>query len=202
MKSVLKWVGIFVLGLSLSTNIWLSLYLKKYKESIDIDKKYYNDDVFILQNKIIDQIEVSKDRISMNMLIHDENKKAIRLADLIIKPTLILRFSEKHCESCIISILSKLAEFSKATKLENIVVLTTYSNMPHLNLIKEKYNYSGQIFNLPNEYLDEIDSEKFTSPYFFILNNDGIQSMIFCPEKNMPIITNMYFDKIKTYLKL
>ena len=60
------------------------------------------------------------------------------LSDIMSDNTLVLRYSEMHCDVCIDSIVSKLNIYQDSIGLQNIVLFTSTKNMNYLDLIVDR----------------------------------------------------------------
>lgn len=58
------------------------------------------------------------------------------LSDIMSDNTLVLRYSEMHCDVCIDSIVSKLNIYQDSIGLQNIVLFTSTKNMNYVKSLR------------------------------------------------------------------
>lgn len=141
--------------------------------------------------------EISKDLKVMNI---QSCRK--RLSDIISNNTLVLRYSEMHCNVCIDSIVGKLNLYRDSIGLQNIILLTNTENMSYVKKFKKINNIHFNIYSIDkvlNSVLVDIGM-----PYMFIYSsNDERIRNVFVPQKENAQFTNEYLHSIllKYYTK-
>ena len=151
------------------------------------------------------RIQSNNDKnILENFLIINENKDTLSITDLLTTKKLIYRFSELHCDSCIINEFENLKKMllSKLFKIENLIVISYYQSPRNLYLFKRLNNLQNfEIYNLENNSLGSFELETMGVPYFFILNKELKMSNTFVPIKQVNKRTDDYFKRIVSNLR-
>lgn len=118
-----------------------------------------------------------------------------RLANSVNK-LLVLRISENHCDICTMEALSDFIEFSKTQPANKLLIISTYSDLSSLELLKNK------VFPIPvvNAKSTNSDLEKTNSPFLFLLNPTLETTMYLLYQKEFPEKTAGYFSAVKKIL--
>mgnify|MGYP000756873335 CR=1 FL=1 len=99
------------------------------------------------------------------------------LSDIMSDNTLVLRYSEMHCDVCIDSIVSKLNIYQDSIGLQNIVLFTSTKNMNYVKKFKRVNNihfdigmpylfvYSFVDERINNVFVPQKENVKFTYEY-------------------------------------
>ena len=114
-------------------------------------------------------------------------------------PKIILRFSDKHCWSCVEEIIKYLLVYKKEQKLENkfIAMLAKYDQDRNFIVSMKALKLDIPNFNL-KDFLP-LESEKIGVPYFFVLDSSKVK-MVHVPERGNKKETFAYLDLAKEYL--
>jgi hypothetical protein len=123
------------------------------------------------------------------------------LKDIVKERSLVMRFSEEHCDECVRYFLLKLMRLSSELKIDNqIILLASYHNKRSLSVLLQ-----GMKVSFPTYLVDSITipCEEIHYPYCFWLDKDLHVDHLFIPDKAEPkmadlylkIISIRYFDK-------
>ncbi|MBD9091076.1 MAG: hypothetical protein EGQ20_00875 [Bacteroides oleiciplenus] len=122
-----------------------------------------------------------------------ENKK--KMSEVISDNTLILRYSEMHCEVCVDSIVKKLNVYKDSIGLQNIVLLTTSQNFGYMRRFKKINSIPFGIYNM-DEALDSVLVD-IGMPYLFVYSTLSKRiNNVFVPQKEAPQLTDEYLHSI------
>ena len=113
-----------------------------------------------------------------------------------IGPKLVFRYTENMCQLCVDQEIDFLKELSLEIGPENIVVLASYRNLKFLKNAKAFSDYHIKPFNIkPNAMANML--EKVDNPYLFVTDESLEMKMIYVPEKNIPSMSQKYYEIIK-----
>lgn len=125
-----------------------------------------------------------------------------KLSDIISNNTLVLRYSEMHCDVCIDSIVSKLSIYQDSIGLHNIILFTSTENLKYVKKFKRVNNIHFDIYSISNA-LDSVLVD-IGMPYLFVYSftNKRINN-VFVPQKENEKFTDEYLHSIllKYYTK-
>lgn len=162
-------------------------------------KRAANDELHL----IIDQYSIiekkTNDKTLKDFLIISEEKDTLLLSSLLTHPKLIYRFSELHCDSCILHEFKNLRKYitAKKLKLNDVIIICYYENVRNLKIFKRINKLQDfQIYNLKNNNLNLLEIEKAQTPYFFMINSQLRISNTFIPIKKDNKRTDNYFKKV------
>ena len=118
-----------------------------------------------------------------------------KISEVISDNTLILRYSEMHCEVCVDSIVKRLNVYKDSIGLQNIVLLTTSQNFGYMRRFKKINRIPFGIYNI-DEALDSVLVD-IGMPYLFVYStlSKRINNM-FIPQKEDPQLTDEYLHSI------
>ncbi len=144
----------------------------------------------------------SEDYHVNDILLEDENQNKFRLSSIIDnEPHIILRFTEKHCSSCVDYSLKELMNYAECSdNLDNIVILASYDNVRKLKAFIKSQDLTIPIFNTGHEMLD-IPIERIGMPYLFVLDNLYRTKYVFIPAKEIYGYTRNYLNIITKRLE-
>lgn len=125
-----------------------------------------------------------------------------KLSDIMSNNTLVLRYSEMHCDVCIDSIVSKLSIYQDSIGLHNIILFTSTENLKYVKKFKRVNNIHFDIYSISNA-LDSVLVD-IGMPYLFVYSftNKRINN-VFVPQKENEKFTDEYLHSIllKYYTK-
>lgn len=129
-----------------------------------------------------------------NLLITNEEKDTIQLSKLVKKKTLVFRFSEINCSSCITNEFSNIKKSNLISSTSDLLILASYQNPRNLLLFKRLNKLEGyKIYNINEEQLTPLkEIEEISIPYFFTIDQNGIIDDIFIPYKGDNTRTDKY----------
>lgn len=130
-------------------------------------------------------------RLSPDVIVTNTKGDISPLVDIITTPTLVYRFTEMHCNSCIEHGLRLLKETCSSTKLP-VMVLCRYESIRLVRAVSNSYGIEFPIYNISERLSFPLDD--MSTSYFFIIDENlkchGFQSFI----KEVPIITETYLN--------
>lgn len=158
------------------------------------------EDAYKLNIAFIDKIKYftylqlkSDDSKLLDKIKFSFNDKTITLRDTSKwKQKIVLRFTEFNCSTCVDEDITLLIKFIKEIGEENVIIFATFNNLRNLLSFKENHKLRIHIFNI-----DELNLpiEQANVPYFFRLDNFLSISKVFVPQKEIPDLTEIYFNK-------
>jgi hypothetical protein len=119
------------------------------------------------------------------------------LKDIIEENTLILRYSDLNCNTCIDTMINNLFSISSFTGNINIIMLVTSQDTNYISLLKKGKNISFPIYKLSAE-LDKLFTD-INLPYFFIIEKSITSIRInstFVPLKEDQDLTHNYLQNV------
>jgi hypothetical protein len=110
------------------------------------------------------------------------------------RPKLVFRYNEHHCNTCVDMALQSLIEYRTKIGIENIIILTSYKSARTMHAFIQKNAPGMRVFNT-NEDIN-IPLEKWSTPYFFITDNELNAHLLFIPAKEINGYTKEYLEAI------
>jgi peroxiredoxin len=132
---------------------------------------------------------------TLNFEIEDINGVNINIDEVTKKRKLVLCYSEINCDVCVDSAIHYFINFSKKIGTENTMILvkydspTNFSKFVRLNKIRTNNIYRISAHNFSNL--------EFDRPYVFLLEVNKQIRDVFCPLKEIPILSEIYYNTIK-----
>ena len=152
---------------------------------------------------IIGQYKTVEDSANNNILenfrLINESKDTLFISDLVTSKKLIYRFSELHCDSCIINEFKNLKKHvrSEGMKIKDIIIITYYDNIRNLYIFKRINKLQDfEIYNLAHNNIGRLKLDDMLVPYFFMLNKGLRISDAFIPIKQADKRTDDYLERI------
>lgn len=170
--------------------ICLLIYVTLRNRSNSIGKNDLMEQTFL--NKYWLELESGSVKLNDCILYSYTGNQITYLHEIVEKShVLVLRFSETNCNICIDTEVENLLKFSKKVDSVNIVLIGSYSNERARWMRKSKF----KIFNLRDQVLGlPLDDQNV--PYYFILDEDLSAKSVFIPFKELPGLTEKYFELI------
>jgi hypothetical protein len=107
---------------------------------------------------------------------------------------LIFRYNENHCNTCVDVALKSLIEYKTKIGVENIIILTSYKNARTMQAFIEKNAPGMRVYNTNEEI--NIPLENWTTPYFFVTDEDLNARLVLIPVKEINGYTKEYLEII------
>lgn len=179
--------------LSLLVLIMLLIITKKCSAAIDQERNVENQLV-----KYYSKLENKTNNIVLDdFLVVNEQKDTLNISQLVDSEKLIYRFSELHCDVCVINEFKNLKESLTQKELQNVVILSSYNNLRNLYIFKRINSLKNfEVYNVVNNVIGNFEIEELGYPYFFCLNRNLIINNSFIPNKNDDQRTINYLNKI------
>lgn len=159
-------------------------------------------------NKVVEQHQVvqnnTNDIILKDIRIINENKDTISISNLLTTKKLIYRFSELHCDSCIINEFENLKNLliSNEMDVKDVLIISYYQNPRNLSIFKRINRLQDfEIYNLENNSLGDFEIDDMLIPYFFMLDKNLKIGNTFIPIKQANKRTDNYLKKVLLNLK-
>jgi len=149
--------------------------------------------VTILSNNQIEHYYSDYIKLGKNIILTTENNKKIRLASIINKPTLVLRYSEFVCQSCVDNQIELLKKFGEETGEQNVLIISTYDEIRNLIIFKRANQLNMDIYNIEKLKIP-LDSENI--PYYFVIDESFTIKHVFIPNNGIVSLTEKYLDFI------
>ena len=139
------------------------------------------------------------DNLDLLFSLTDSTGRSIDFKDLCKdSPKFFFRFTEQNCNTCVDAEIKKLNRLTALIGKDNIIFLVSYSSNHAIQLLKRNYGFAGRIYNIDETKTAGWDVEKLNVPYFFLGDSSGI-SDFFIPEKDLPLISDIYYENIEKY---
>lgn len=192
-------IVIFCLAISVAATIRSISFRKEVHEiaqQLDIKSHDLSNEQMTnaLLCKSIEQIYAYNGRMVNNEpLINSEGDTTLLYTLLNKSPMLILRFSEISCNVCIDSQIDLVKKFVSMTDQSKFALIVTYENAEHMNRFKRLNDIDYEIFNFSGSLTGSQESE---FPFYFILDQGYFIKDTFIPIKELPGLTENYFNQM------
>lgn len=160
-----------------------------------------NSELDLIIDEYTDIENRTNDKVLKDFSIISEKKDTLLLSGLLSHPKLIYRFSELHCDSCIIHEFENLRRKIVKEELDqnNIIILCYYEDPRNLNIFKRINKLQNfEIFNLMNNNIGDLVIDSMGVPYFFVIDNELKIDNTFIPLKEANQRTNNYLEKVSS----
>ena len=183
----------------------------RYQEIFEVQSFLYelkkDSDIKIGQLESLKECRANEILLSGNKMSHDLEITSIqgnrkKLSDIMSNNTLVLRYSEMHCDVCIDSIVSKLSIYRDSIGLQNIILFTSTENVNYIQRFKRVNNIHFNIYSISNG-LDSVLVD-IGMPYLFVYSfADERINNVFIPQKENAEFVREYLHSIlrKYYTK-
>ena len=183
----------------------------RYQEICEVQSFLYeskkDSDIKIGQLESLKECRANEILLSGNKMSHDLEITSIqgnrkKLSDIMSNNTLVLRYSEMHCDVCIDSIVSKLSIYRDSIGLQNIILFTSTENVNYIQRFKRVNNIHFNIYSISNG-LDSVLVD-IGMPYLFVYSfADERINNVFIPQKENAEFVREYLHSIlrKYYTK-
>ena len=179
--------GTFIL-LTLNILLLIAFYIinngYSKKESLLTEKvnKLFYENISLQDNIILSKQGYCQ--LDPEMLLYTKDRDSIHLSEIKRKEyTLVLRYSTQCCSTCVEDILRKMRKFEEQYPDIDILLFTTY-----------RVQIEKNVFSLGIPLDEEV------VPYLFVLDRGMRVIDTFIPDKDLPKLTNRYFERITTTL--
>lgn len=199
-----KYIFIFFLILSAVYSFYLRKQVKILNEQLlNLTEMLVAEKMYNSVNKNNREFETSYNGklIPFDSKVLDEDNSTILLRNIIDRYSLVLRFSDLHCNVCIDTIVNSLIKMSNDTKNINIILLVTSTDYRYISQFKKRHQIKFPVYRLPEE-LDNFFTD-IDVPYFFVIEKFSMRiNSTFVPLKENMDLTDIYFSNIiQTYFK-
>ena len=110
---------------------------------------------------------------------------------------LVFCYSELNCSTCVEKEFENLKKISSEIGVNNIIILASYTNIRDLSVFMRVNDNKFPVYKINNNKLGLL-IDKYDSPYLFVTNRNMIANQIFLPLKEIPLLSDMYYNVIKT----
>ena len=131
-------------------------------------------------------------------ILYTKDRDSIHLSEIKRKEyTLVLRYSTQCCSTCVEDILRKMRKFEEQYPDIDILLFTTY----RVQIEKKDFQRICRFFpKVYNVFSLGIPLDEEVVPYLFVLDRGMRVIDTFIPDKDLPKLTNRYFERITTTL--
>jgi hypothetical protein len=129
------------------------------------------------------------------MPILNDNMDSIFILTLQAEHLIVLRISDKQCESCSIEALADFKRLSETLNTTRLII-TDFHDPRTMDSFKAAHKYA----NVLNISELSLPVEEINSPYMFLLDNKLKTSMTFVHQKEFPEKTESYFNALQKQL--
>ena len=122
----------------------------------------------------------------------------IRICDIIKAKTLVYRFSDRSCGTCVENDIMELKKLGSTIGSDNIIIISDYDNTRSLINFMSRFSMSFKCYNYQNKFALPIDhgSSMKESPFFLVISrNLEINFAHLSSEDDK--ITGIYFNRVK-----
>lgn len=134
-------------------------------------------------------------QLDSGLLVKNENGEKLKLSELVKDgKKLVLRLSNTHCSACLFDLCPYVAKFLKAVGKEHVLYLADYENDRVLRLMKSNYKISNEVYSIKQLNLP---IEASNVPFLFILDDRMKVELLFAPIKEIPELTQDYFNAVQ-----
>lgn len=168
-------------------------------------------------NKLKDQIISTRNQLFYEYVLHNINGSLHSLQDIraisedredvsiksIINtsPKVVLFLSDKSCESCQISAIELMENFSAQIGSNKCIILSKYENFDQLIALKSNLKHEIKAYNLKNAVNINKDLYDSNSVYFFFVTSNLNVTSIMVHRLSDPESTEIYLRSVKKYLQ-
>ena len=193
--------GTFIL-LTLNILLLIAFYIinngYSKKESLLTEKvnKLFYENISLQDNIILSKQGYCQ--LDHEMLLYTKDRDSIHLSEIKRKEyTLVLRYSTQCCSTCVEDILRKMRKFEEQYPDIDILLFTTY----RVQIEKKDFQRICRFFpKVYNVFSLGIPLDEEVVPYLFVLDRGMRVIDTFIPDKDLPKLTNRYFERITTTL--
>ncbi|HLO92366.1 MAG TPA: hypothetical protein VK172_14470 [Lentimicrobium sp.] len=155
--------------------------------------------MYNLQNKNYLWYQATSDNTKLNkgLIVRNENGDTISIKNLFSKPSLVLRYSELNCQSCVDIILKSLLSDTSFNE-NNTLILGYYREPDYLYQFKRINSVHMPIFNI---WALELPPDTLNVPYIFLIDNYRVAHNVFIPEQGDSIAIKNYLSFAAKKLK-
>ena len=184
---VLLFIIITCLGLyfSLSFNNLLSK-CRYNREADQYDFEMAKSNFFYLDS--IKQLSLNRSICEDSVIVESFDHYQIQVNELLRYPTLIFRFSENDCNSCLLEELLDLHNYTNATSI-NFICLGSVQYQNNLKQLVYNYVQDSNIYFIPDDKIHLIEAENLNRPYYILTDSSLTAKAIFFPSQ--------YISKLK-----
>lgn len=148
----------------------------------------------LLKENYLSSIRYENTKLNKNLIVKKKNE-LISIKSLAgNSKKMVFRYSALGCQPCVDEQFRLLEEYADGIGRSNILIISSYRDEFAANNFKRINKTSFEIFNLESM---EIEIEKYGFPYYFLLLPDMKVSKVFIPVKEIPEMTEKYFELIK-----
>lgn len=138
-----------------------------------------------------------------NLPLVDIAGKTVMAKEIIKANSLVFRFSETNCESCIDAEINALVKNKDKIK-KDVILIAYYQDKRDLFVFYKDFQNKGltniKMYLLANNAL-LIPLDKLNIPYYFCVNSDLTMNNFFIPQKDKPRLSKAYLDNtLKSFL--
>lgn len=112
---------------------------------------------------------------------------------------LIIRITEKDCQSCLTKIFYEINEFVNYIGTEKVEVWGSFSDENHLKALT-KYQL-GAVENYKNVRELPLPAERMELPYVFLLDKSSRVKLVYAFDKSNPDEAHNYFTHVGSYFE-
>jgi len=112
-------------------------------------------------------------------------------------PKLVFRYSELNCMQCVDQEVANIKSLAQEIGKEHIIIAATYDSIRDLFLFKRINNLEFPVYKLPDEGF-RLPLDQANVPFLFMIDEEFQSKLVFVPEKNLPSMSEQYYDIIKS----
>ncbi len=177
---IIAFVSIYQLITIMSLSRTNKILSESYNRSIN--------DISLLKEMLTNSILLENNSLSDSTIFNEENIQVDKKLLLCTKPTLVFRYSNLNCASCILKNINTINMMVEKRKIR-IIIISDYHSKRELGLFKRLNNIENEIFNC-----NLLSNNENHTPYFCIINEKGKLNNVFFPDDNFDSLTEKYLD--------
>jgi hypothetical protein len=168
--------------------------IKRSQDSIELplnnEERIYN----LLHIDTIKYLSLNTKFCDIFTNVKDSSNKIYLLKDIIKCNSLIFRFSEYDCHSCIEKALVDLKQHINEIKFNTIIIGSVKYNIKIKNYIINNFA-NKNIFYIPDSAIN-IPAELLNTPYFIFTDSSLNVKNIYVPNDDFPVLKLNFYNSI------
>lgn len=135
--------------------------------------------------------------VSDTITVEGLNNKRYRLLQLIDNSfSLIFRFDESNCKTCVETEIERLKEYIVDIDEGNVLILVSGMNVRDVKYFKLANNINFAMYLIAKTQLN-LPLEEYNIPYIFLLSSSGLTRSVFIPELYEKRFSDDYYEHVK-----
>jgi hypothetical protein len=137
-----------------------------------------------------------------NVEIQDLKKNFSLISEKVNKRVLLFYFDpNRSCFTCVDTVIPVLIKFSETVGLDRVIIISKYTNIRSLIMLKTKYHFAFQAFNTEKDVLGDLqyNHETFEQFLFLVENRSVRASRVLIPGDKISV-EDSFFKQAKSFV--